>query len=196
MLSIFSNMLDDTMEVFMDDFSIYGLSFDDCLQKLERVLIRCEKTNLILSWEKSHVMVKEGIVLGHVISKRGIEVDKAKIKTIAKLASPSCVREVRSFLGHAGFYRRFIKDFSKISRPLCDLLAKDIAFVFSEECEWSFLKLKKALSSAPILRVPDWTLPFKIMCDASNYAIAVILGQRVEKKPIVIYYASKTLIDA
>ncbi|CAN6446975.1 unnamed protein product [Victoria cruziana] len=196
MLSIFSDMIEDTMEVFMDDFSIYGSSFDDCLQKLERVLIRCEETNLVLSWEKSHFMVREGIVLGHVVSERGIEVDKAKIETIAKLAPPSCVREVRSFLGHAGFYRRFIKDFSKISRPLCDLLAKDVTFVFSEDCRGSFLKLKEVLSSAPILRAPDWTLPFEIMCDASDYAIGAILGQRVEKKPVVIYYASKTLVDA
>ncbi|CAN6453712.1 unnamed protein product [Victoria cruziana] len=196
MLSIFSDMLEDTMEVFMDDFSIYGSSFDDCLQKLERVLIRCEEKNLVLSWEKSHFMVRKKIVLGHVISQRGIKVDKAKIETIAKLAPPSCVLVVRSFLGHAGFYRRFIKDFSKISRPLCELLAKDVAFVFFEECEGSFLKLKEALSSVPILRVPDWSLPFEIMCNALDFAIGAILGQRVEKKPVVIYYASKTLVDA
>ncbi|CAN6487228.1 unnamed protein product [Victoria cruziana] len=196
MLSIFSDMLDDTMEVFMDDFSIYGSSFDDCLRKLEKVLIRCEETNLVLLWEKSHFMVRERIVLGHIVSERGIEVDRAKVETIAKLAPPSCVREVRSFLGHAGFYRRFIKDFSKISRPLCNLLAKDVTFVFSEECQEAFQKLKEALSSAPILRAPDWTLSFEIMCDASDFAIGAILGQRVEKKPVVIYYASKSLVDA
>ncbi|CAN6440603.1 unnamed protein product [Victoria cruziana] len=155
MLSIFSDMLDDTMEVFMDDFSIYGSSFDDCLQKLERVLIRCEETNLVLSWEKSHFMVREGIVLGHIVSKRRIEVDKAKVETIAKLTPPSSVREVRSFLGHAGFYRRFIQDFSKISRPLCELLVKDSTFVFLEDCQRSFETLKEALISAPILRAPD-----------------------------------------
>ncbi|CAN6454248.1 unnamed protein product [Victoria cruziana] len=196
MLSIFSDMLDDTMEVFMDDFSIYGSSFDDCLRKLERVLIRCEETNLVLSWEKSHFMVREGIVLGHIVSERGIEVDRAKVETIAKMTPPSCVHEVRSFVGYAGFYRRFIKDFSKISRPLCDLLAKDVTFVFSEECHGSFFRLKEALSSAPILRAPDWMIPFKIMCDASDYAVGAILSKRVEKKPVVIYYASKSLVDA
>ncbi|CAN6482871.1 unnamed protein product [Victoria cruziana] len=196
MLSIFSDMLDDTMEVFMDNFFIYGSSFDDCLRKLERVLIRCEETNLVLLWEKSHFMVREGIVLGHIISEIGIEVDKAKVKTIAKLAPPSSVREVRSFLGHAGFYRRFIQDFSKISRPLCELLAKDSTFVFSEDCQRSFERLKEALISAPILRVPDWNLEFEIMCNASDYAIGTILGQWVEKKPVVIYYASKSLMDA
>ncbi|CAN6459005.1 unnamed protein product [Victoria cruziana] len=196
MLSIFADILDDTMEVFMDDFSIYGSSFDDCLQKLEKVLIRCEETNLVLSWEKSHFMVREGIVLGHIVSDRGIEVDKAKVETIAKLTPPSSVREVRSFLGLAGFYRRFIQDFSKISRPLCELLAKDVSFVFSEECLRSFNRLKEALVSAPILRAPDWNLDFEIMCDASDYAIGAILGQRIEKKPVVIYYASKSLVDA
>ncbi|CAN6453639.1 unnamed protein product [Victoria cruziana] len=196
MLSIFSDMLDDTMEVFMDDFFIYGSSFDNCLRKLERVLIRCEETNLVLSWEKSHFMVKEGIVLGYIVSKRGIEVDKAKVETIAKLTPPSLVREVRSFLGHVGFYRRFIQDFSKISRPLCELLAKDITFVFSEDCMRSFENLKEALISAPILMAPDWNLEFEIMCDASDYAIEAILGQRVEKKPVVIYYVSKSLMDA
>ncbi|CAN6455713.1 unnamed protein product [Victoria cruziana] len=196
MLSIFADMLDDTMEVFMDDFSIYGSSFDDCLQKLEKVLIRCEETNLVLSWEKSHFMVREGIVLGHIVSDRGIEVDKAKVETIAKLTPLSSVREVRSFLGHAGFYRRFIQDFSKISRPLCELLANDVSFVFSEECLRSFNLLKEALVSAPILRALDWNLDFEIMCDASDYAIGAILGQRVDKKPVVIYYASKSLVDA
>ncbi|CAN6453695.1 unnamed protein product [Victoria cruziana] len=125
----------------------------------------------------------------------GWRVYKVKIETIAKLAPSSCVREVRSFLGHVGFYRRFIKDFSKISRPLYELLAKDVAFVFSEKCMCSFLKLNEALSSAPILRVPDWNLPFEIMCDASDFAIGAILGQRIDKKPVVIYYASKTLVD-
>ncbi|CAN6459136.1 unnamed protein product [Victoria cruziana] len=154
MLSIFSDMLKDTMEVFMDDFSIYGSSFEDCLRKLERILIRCEETNLVLSWEKSHFMVREGIVLGHIVLERGIEVNKSKVETIAKMAPPSCVREVRSFLGNAGLNRRLIQDFSKISIPLCELLAKDSTFVFSEECQRSFERLKEALVSAPILRAP------------------------------------------
>ena len=89
---------------------------------------------MVLSWEKSHFMVHEGIVLGHIVSKRGIEVDKAKVGLISKLPHPSSVKQIRSFLGHAGFYRRFIKDFSKISKPLCDLLAKDAPFEFNEAC--------------------------------------------------------------
>ena len=109
-------------EVFMDDFSVYGSSFDDCLSNLDRVLQRCKDTNLVLNWEKCHFMVNEGIVLGHKISEKGIEVDKAKVDAIEKMPCPTDIRGIRSFLGHAGFYRRFIKGFSKISRPLTNLL--------------------------------------------------------------------------
>ncbi|XP_059650487.1 uncharacterized protein LOC132296295, partial [Cornus florida] len=196
MMSIFSDMVERFLEVFMDDFSVFGSSFDSCLKNLSLVLQRCKETNLILSWEKSHFMVQEGIILGHVISKRGIEVDKAKVELISNLPPPNSVRQIRSFLGHAGFYRRFIKDFSKISRPLCNLLAKDVPFNFDDACMEAFIKLRILLSSAPIMKPPNWSLPFEIMCDASDYALGAVLGQRVDKLPHVIYYASKTLCNA
>ena len=110
----------------MDDFFVYDTSFDDCLSNLDRVLQRCKETSLVLIWEKCHFMVNEGIVLGHEISERGIEVDKAKVDAIEKMPCPKDIKGIRSFLGHAGFYRRFIKDFSKISRPLTNLLQKDV----------------------------------------------------------------------
>ncbi|GKC77707.1 DNA-directed DNA polymerase [Tanacetum coccineum] len=141
-------------------------------------------------------MVKEGIVLGHKISKKGIEVDKAKIDVIAKLPHPTTVKGVRSFLGHAGFYRRFIKDFSKISRPMTHLLEKNTPFIFSDECIQAFQTLKKKLTEAPILIAPDWDLPFELMCDASDFAIGAVLGQRHEKHFRPIHYASKTMNEA
>ena len=104
-MSIFSDMVEKFLEVFMDDFSVFGPSFDECLHNLVKVLKHCMETNLVLSWEKSHFMVREGIVLGHIVSKKGIKVDKAKVDLISKLPPPSSVRQVRSFLGHAGFYR-------------------------------------------------------------------------------------------
>ncbi|CAL8997671.1 unnamed protein product, partial [Prunus brigantina] len=143
---------------------------------------RCEECNLMLNWEKCHFMVQQGLVLGHVISSRGIEVDKAKIDIISKLPPPTSVKGVRSFLGHAGFYRRFIKDFSKISRPLCALLSKDVEFMWTEGCMKAFNTLKELLTSAPIMMAPDWNLPFELMCDASDYALGAVLGQRVKKK--------------
>ena len=108
----------------MDDFFIFGKSFDECLENLDRVLKRCEETNLVLNWEKCHFMVKEGIVLGYRVFEKGLEVDKAKIESIEKMPPPTSEKRVRSFLGHVGFYRRFIKDFSKIARPMCNLLEK------------------------------------------------------------------------
>ncbi|GJV65531.1 reverse transcriptase domain-containing protein [Tanacetum coccineum] len=134
MMAIFHDMIKKTMEVFMDDFSVFGDSFDSCLSNLEKMLKRCEDTNLVLNWEKCHFMCREGIVLGHKISKSGIEVDRAKVNVIAKLPYPTTVKGVRSFFGHAGFYRRFIQDFSKIARPMNHLLEKETPFVFSKDC--------------------------------------------------------------
>ncbi|KAK1694252.1 hypothetical protein QYE76_010949 [Lolium multiflorum] len=193
MSAIFHGFCESIVEVFMDDFSVYGNSFDNCLRNLDKVLQRCEETNLVLNWEKCHFMVNEGIVLGHKISERGIEVDRAKVEAIEKMPYPRDVKGIRSVLGHAGFYRRFIKDFSKISKPLTNLLQKDVPFVFDDDCKEAFETLKKALTTAPVVEPPDWNLPFEIMCDASDFAVGAVLGQRVDKKLNVIHYASKTL---
>ena len=141
-------------------------------------------------------MVNEGIVLGHKISERGIEVDKAKVDAIEKMPCPKDIIGIRSFLGHADFYRRFIKYFSKISRPLTNLLQKDVPFVFDDDYVEAFEILKKVLVSPPIVQPPNWNLPFEIMCDASDYDVVDVLGQRVDKKLNVIQYASKTLDNA
>ncbi|GJS05323.1 reverse transcriptase domain-containing protein [Tanacetum coccineum] len=165
MMAIFHDMIEKTMEVFMDDFSVFRDSFSTCLSHLEKMLKRCEDTNLSLNWEKSHFMVKEGIVLGHKISKSGIEVDRAKVEVIAKLPHPTTVKGVRSFLGHA-------------------------------ECIESFYTLKSKLTEAPILIAPDWDLPFELTCDASDFAIGAVLGQRKNKHFKPIHYASKTMSEA
>jgi hypothetical protein len=138
-------------------------------------------------------MVREGIVLGYKVSKHGIEVNKVKIEVIEQLPHPTNVKGIRSFLGHAGFYRCFIKNFFQIAGPLTSLLAKDAPFIFNNECHEAFQILKKALISAPIIQPPDWKLPFEIMCDASDFAIGAILGQTKDKKHYAISYASKTL---
>ncbi|GJR20280.1 reverse transcriptase domain-containing protein [Tanacetum coccineum] len=196
MMAIFHDMIEKTMEVFMDDFSVFGDSFATCLSNFDKMLKRCEDTNLVLNWEKCHFMCREGIVLGHKISKSEIEVDRAKFDVIAKLPHPTSVKGVRSFLGHASFYRRFIQDFSKIARPMTHLLEKETPFVFSQDCIDAFETLKKKLTEAPILVVPDWNLPFELMCDASDFAIGAVLGQRKMKHFQPIHYASKTMTEA
>ncbi|CAA7043980.1 unnamed protein product [Microthlaspi erraticum] len=120
-------------------------------------------------------LVQEGIVLGQKISEKGIELDRAKVDVMLQLPVPKTVKDIRSFLGHAGFYRRFIKDFSKIARPLTRLLCKETDFEFDEECHKSWTLLKDALVSAPIVQAPNWDYPFKIMCDASDYAVGAVL---------------------
>jgi hypothetical protein len=155
MISIFSDMVERFLEVFMDDFLVFGSSFEECLHHLTLVLERCKEKNLVLNWEKCHFMVQQGIVLGHVISHRGIEVDKVKVDLISNLPPPRTVKEVRSFLGHAGFYRRFIQDFSKIAQPLCKLLVKEAPFIFYKDCKKAFGALKAILTSTPIIRPPS-----------------------------------------
>ena len=149
----------------------------------------------MLNWEKCHFMVKEGIVLGHRISERGIEVDKAKIETIEKLPPPFSVKGIRSFLGHAEFYRRFIKDFSKIAKPLSNLLVQGAPFEFDDQCLKVFLFLKEKSVSVPIVVASNWNLPFELMSDASDYAIGAVLGQKRERTFQVIYYVSWMLND-
>ncbi|KAL4324212.1 hypothetical protein GQ457_11G024820 [Hibiscus cannabinus] len=166
MLAIFSDMVEDYLEVFMVDFSVSGDTFDTCLGNLAKVLKRCEKSDLVLNWEKCHFMVTEGTILGHKIPSKGIEVDKAKVEVIEKLPHPTTVKMIRRFLGHAGFYRS------------------------------AFKELERKFISAPIVVPPDWTSPFELMCVSSDYAVGAVLGQRRGKLFHVIYYASRTLNDA
>ncbi|GJR24959.1 reverse transcriptase domain-containing protein [Tanacetum coccineum] len=133
MTAIFHDMVEDFMEVFMDDFSVFGNSFNCCLANLDRMLARCEETNLVLNWEKYHFIVNKGIILGHKFFGAGIEVDRAKIDVIAKLPYTTNVKGVRSFLGHAGFYRRLKKDFFMISKPMTQLLMKEAKFDFFDD---------------------------------------------------------------
>ncbi|GKB61321.1 reverse transcriptase domain-containing protein [Tanacetum coccineum] len=174
-IAIFQDMLETSMEVFMDDFLVYGDLFDTCLVNLEKMLVRCKQAHLVLNWEKCHFIVTEGIMLGHKVSSAGLEVDKEKIDVIAKLPTPTNVKAIRSFLRHAGFYRRFTKYFSKISRPMTKLLEKDVFFDFNKECIEAFESLKEKLTNTPIMVSPDWSQPFELMCNASDLAVGAIL---------------------
>ncbi|XP_027364502.1 uncharacterized protein LOC113871604 [Abrus precatorius] len=138
-------------------------------------------------------MVREGVVLGHLISERGIQVDKAKIDVISSLPYPASVWEVRSFLRHAGFYRRFIRDFNTIALPLSHLLQKDVPFLFTNSCKEAFEELRRRLTTTHIMQPLDWKFSFELMCDTSDFALGAVLSQRVGKFSHVISYASRTL---
>jgi len=184
MISIFSNMVERFLEIFMDDFSVFGSTFEECLHHLTLVLVRCKEKNLVLNLKKCHFMVKQGIVLGHVISHRGIEVDKAKMDLISNLPPPHTVKEVRSFLGHAGFYRQFIQDFSKIARPLCKLLVKEAPFIFDEDCKKAFGALKKILTSTPIIRPPSWAHLLKSCVTRQTTRLELFWGSALINSPM------------
>ncbi|RDX71933.1 Retrovirus-related Pol polyprotein, partial [Mucuna pruriens] len=194
MTSIFSDLLQECMEVFMDDCTVYVDSFA-CLENLSKVLTRCIDTNLVLNFEKCHFMVIGGIVLGHLVSNRGIKVEKSKIDIITSLPNPTSMQEVHSFLGHVGFYKRFIKNFSKTTLLLSKLLQKDVKFKFGQPYIEAFQELKSRLTSAPILQARNWELPFELMHSAFNSALGAILGQRtrVGKLVHVIAYASRIM---
>nr|GEZ30269.1 reverse transcriptase domain-containing protein [Tanacetum cinerariifolium] len=159
MMVIFHDMIEKMMEIFMDDFTVFGNSFGTRLSHLDKILKWCEDTNLCLNWEKIHFMIKEGIVLGHKILKNVIEVDKAKVDVIANLHHPTIIKGVGVFL----------------------VTLKDTPFIFSKERIEAFQSLKKKLTEAPILVTPDWDLPFELICDTSDFAI--------EKELLAVVYA-------
>ncbi|GKA79750.1 reverse transcriptase domain-containing protein [Tanacetum coccineum] len=196
MMAIFHELIKESIEVFMDDFFVFRNSFDHCLANLENMLKRCEETNLVLNWEKCHFIVREGIVIGHKVFGAGIEVAKAKIESLSKLPYPTNTKAIRSFLEHVGFYRRFINHFSQVGRTITQLLVKDAPFIFLEECIQAFDRLKRELTQAPMMIKPDRLLPFKIMCNTSDYVVGTVLGQRKDKHFQPIHYASRTMNDA
>ena len=155
------------MEVYMHDFNVYGNCFEEALENVEKILIRCKETNLSLNHEKSFMMSTEGIILGHHISGDGIKVDASKIEVISKLSVLVCQRDVGSFLGFTGYYRIFKKNFTKIASPLFKLLTKDFEFNWNFDCQKAFETLKEKISQAPIVRGQNWSLHFHISNDAS-----------------------------
>ena len=158
----------------MDNFSVFGNDFDSCLAHLTKILEVCVRKRLVLSYEKSHFMVREGVVLGHIVSSKGLEVDKAKIELIQNLPLLDIIRDLQRFLKQIGFYQIFIQEFSKVSKPLATLLCKQKDFIIDEEGKRAFVMLKQALIESPILQSPNWDLPFEMMCHTSNYVMDIM----------------------
>nr|GEY65212.1 reverse transcriptase domain-containing protein [Tanacetum cinerariifolium] len=186
----YSSTYDDN---FVNRVDVIDIACEEFVQDVLDFQYNSKSSNLTLAFNPSFSEeTKSEFVPLHT----GIKVDRAKVDVIAKLPHPTIVKGVRSFLGHDGFYRRFIQDFSKITRPMTHLLEKETPFVFSKECVNAFETLKKKITEAPILVVPDWNLPFELMCDASDFTIGAVLGQRKTKHFQPIHYASKTMTEA
>ena len=194
MMSIFSDLVEEVMEIFMDDFTVYGSSFEQCLHRDSTSKVQGQESSSELG-KMSFYGYRRNCLGAHDFCSRA-RGNQAKVSIIRNLMPPTTVKGIRSFLGHAGFYRRFIRNFSKIARPLCRLLEKDTKLYFDESCQNSFEEIKSILVEAPIMAKPEWNREFEIMCDASDFAMGAVLGQKAEKVFKAIYYASKTFNEA
>jgi hypothetical protein len=176
----------------MNDFTPYGDNFDQALNNLEKILEWCIATRLCLSHEKCHMMMIESVVLGHYIYENGIKVDPTKIEVILNLPTPHTQTEVRSFLGASGYYRIFMEKISRTAAPLHDLTG-NVEFQWSDKCYVVFAGLKKLISTTPVLKGPNWKIPFHISTDASDIAIVAVFGQEEDNKTYAIYFIIKNL---
>ena len=190
----FKEYIRDFLEVYMDDLCIHSKKRVDHVEHLKLIFEKCRIYRICLNPEKCVFMVRQGKILGHIVSRNGISTDFEKIKIIIELPRPKNAKQVQGFMGHCGYYRRFIYIYAVIARPLYGLL---IVFIWTEECERSFQKLKECLTIAPILKSPDWNVIFHVHIDASNFAIGAILAQPGEKNmDFPLSYSSRQLNNA
>ena len=179
--------------IYIDDCLVFSKTFEDHLRDIENVLNRLIDANMTLKPSKCHLFQKELLYLGHIVSADGIRADPKKIQAILEMPEPVDVTTVRSFLGMTGFYRNYVKNFTTISQPLCELTRNDVKFLFEEKEKKSFGELKEALSKAPILCHPNFDMPFIIETDASDKGLGAVLLQRYNNKTHIIQYISRTL---
>ena len=192
-MDIFQDFLRHFLEVFIDDFAVFSAK-QDHLKFLKKTFERCRETNLKLHPGKCFLGMESGLLLGHVVSKSGLEVDLDKVKAILALTAPTNVREIRGFLGCVGYYRRFIKDYARQALPLTELLKKEEEFSWNPERQSAFEELKLILSKAPILSPPDWAKEFHITLDASGWCLGAILWQFDDSnRESPVYYASRQM---
>jgi hypothetical protein len=180
--------LDKFAEVFIDDILIFS-KIEEHVKHLRLVLEKLRSNQLYTKFSKCKFWLTKVAFLGHVISVGGVSVDPCKVRDVLNWMPPMNVPEIQSFLGLAGYYRRFIKDFSKIAKPMTKLLEKNKAFDWTAECQASFEELKKHLTSAPVLILPDLTKKYDIYCDASCQGMGCVLMQEGQ----VVCYASRQL---
>ncbi|WVZ80440.1 hypothetical protein U9M48_027913 [Paspalum notatum var. saurae] len=189
MNSVFMNELDKFVVVFIDDILVYSKNEEEHEEHLRTVLTRLREHQLYTKFSKCAFWLREVSFLGHILSEKGVAVDPSKVEDVLNWKQPETVTEIRSFLGLAGYYRRFIKDFSKTAKPMTSLTKKNAKYLWDPKCEEAFTSLKKSLTSAPVLAQPDVTKPFDVYCDASGNGLGYVLMQEGR----VIAYASRQL---
>ena len=190
-MDIFQDFPRHFLEVFIDDFAVFSIRSEH-LGYLKKNFERCRETNLKLHPGKCFLGMTSGVLLGHIVSKKGLEVDMEKVRAILTLAPPTCVREIRGFLGCVGYYRRFIDGYVWKVIPLTELLKKDVEFSWSPERQGAFEELKLTLAKAPVLSPPHWKKEFHVTLDASGWCLGAILWQYDEgKRECPVYYASR-----
>ncbi|CAB3232120.1 unnamed protein product [Arctia plantaginis] len=190
---LFGPEFDNRVFAFQDDIIIVASTFEEHVDLLHRVYQRLKDAGLTINMQKSHFCRSELKYLGYYVDKHGLRTDPGKVDVILNYPTPSNAKEVKRFLGMAGWYRRFVNNFSKISKPLCKLTSKNVSFEWTREAEESFNLLKAALVSAPILKMPDYSLPFRILSDASSFSVAAVLTQTHEGVEHPIAYCSRSL---
>ncbi|KAK8773672.1 hypothetical protein V5799_011792 [Amblyomma americanum] len=190
---ILAGLLGRLCFVYMDDIIIYSDSFENHLRDIEQVLVRLRGAGLKLKPSKCQFLKNEVKYFGHVVSADGVRPDPEKLRCVSDFPSPTSVRQVRQFLGLIGYYRRHIEEFAKLAKPLTALTAKHVAFRWDENAENSFGALKRKLMSAPLLRHPDFNLPFVMATDASKFAVGAVLSQVIEGKEHPVAFASRQL---
>jgi ribonuclease HI len=189
MNSVFHEYLDKFVVVYLDDILVYSKSNEEHEEHLRLILTKLREHRLYAKFSKCEFWLPQVVYLGHVISAKGIAVNPETVKSIVEWLPPKNVKQVRSFLGLASYCRRFVENFSKIAKPMTDLLKKDKKFLWSPQCQESFELLKKKLTTAPVLVPPDTSKPFQIFCDASLQGLGAILMQERQ----VVSYASRQL---
>lgn len=179
--------------VYLDDIIVLGRDFTEHLKTLETVFERLQAAGMQLNIEKCQFVQSSMKYLGHVVTPEGIRTDPEKVEAVRKLPPPTNLTELRRILGMASWYRRFIPNFSKIVHPLTRLLKKTVQWVWGPDEAEAFNQLKRILTEAPVLRCPDFTLPFFLQTDASCNGLGVVLFQRHSEQESVIAYASRSL---
>ena len=190
-MDIFQDFLRHFQEVFIDDFAVFSIRSEH-LGFLKKTFERRRETNLKLHPGKCFLGMTSRMLLGHIVSKKGLEVDMEKVRAILTLAPPTYVQEIRGFLGCVGYYQRFIDEYAQKAIPLTELLKKDVEFSWSPERQGAFEELKLTLAKAPVLSPPDWKKEFHVTLNASGWCLGAILWQYEEdKRESLVYYASR-----